>query len=103
MGNIQKWGGPLSQNFISRKLELLKLIVHRMRSLGMLPVLPAFSGNVPYALKKVYPNVTLIEHPAWNGFNESYSTYMLEPTDPLFQDIGSKFMNEVQVNYITDI
>lgn len=95
MGNIQKWGGPLPESFVQKKLALLHQILKRMRNLGMLPVLPAFAGNVPSTLRKIYPNVTLIKHPSWNHFNSTYATFMLEPTNPLFHEIGSTFMKEV--------
>lgn len=52
MGNIRGWGGPLSQNWNSRSLVLQQLILNRMRSLGIIPVLPAFAGHLPRAFKK---------------------------------------------------
>ena len=47
MGNIEKWGGPLSLHWQEEKLMIQKRIVARMRELGMFTVLPAFSGHVP--------------------------------------------------------
>jgi alpha-N-acetylglucosaminidase len=73
MGNIQKWGGPIPLSYSQDKFRILRQIVKRMRSLGMTPILPAFSGNVPESLTKIFPNATIIRHPSWNKFNSSYS------------------------------
>jgi len=100
MGNINKWGGPISIKFLEKKLALAKRVVGRMRDLGMIPVLPCFGGNVPRGLQKVYPSVNLTKYPAWNGFNASYSAYMLDPMHPLFQKIGSLFLIEVHSWYL---
>jgi len=96
MGNIQRWGGPIPQSYIDSKLHLFRKITRRMSNLGMLPVLPAFAGSVPFAIRKIYPNISLIENSSWNKFNKSYSTFLLPPSDPLFKEIGSKFLNEVK-------
>lgn len=97
MGNIQKWGGPISQHFVAEKLKLLHQIVQRMRNFGMLPILPAFSGTVPIALKKYYPNSTFTQHSNWSNFNSTYQPYFLDPTDPLYVDIGQRFVTKASL------
>ena len=52
MGNIDGWGGPLPQTWINNQLVLQKKILARMRSLGMIPVLPGFAGHVPPAITR---------------------------------------------------
>lgn len=52
MGNIQGWGGPLPQTWITKKLILQHQILQRMRDFGMIPVLPGFAGHVPPAFPK---------------------------------------------------
>lgn len=52
MGNIEGWGGPLPQAWITNKLLIQQKILNRMRSLGMIPVLPAFAGHVPMAITR---------------------------------------------------
>ena len=47
MGNLKTWGGPLPDYWLKGQLELQKVILERMRSLGMKPVLPCFPGFVP--------------------------------------------------------
>ncbi|KAF3643275.1 hypothetical protein FXO37_22080 [Capsicum annuum] len=54
-----KWGGPLPQSWLDQQLILQKKILARMYELGMTPVLPAFSGNVPAALKHVFPSAKI--------------------------------------------
>ena len=75
MSNVLKWGGPIPRYYMNRKLGLLKKVVRRMRSLGMTPILPAFSGVVPPGFKAIYPQADVIEHyTSWNNFNTTYST-----------------------------
>lgn len=52
MGNIQGWGGPLPQTWINKKLLLQHKILERMRSLGMVVVLPGFAGHVPSSVTR---------------------------------------------------
>lgn len=47
MGNLDGWGGPLPQSFLDRHESLQKKILFAERSLGMTPILPAFTGHVP--------------------------------------------------------
>ncbi|MFR3852609.1 MAG: alpha-N-acetylglucosaminidase TIM-barrel domain-containing protein [Odoribacter splanchnicus] len=39
-----------------------------MKLLGMKPICPAFAGFVPLALKRLYPDVKIIET-TWAGFH----------------------------------
>ena len=94
MGNLRKWGGPLSRHWHKLQLQLQHRILDRMRSLGMVPVLPAFAGHVPDAVVARYPNSSFSRQ-MWHNFRSNYSgVYLLEPTDPLFQEIGSLFIKE---------
>lgn len=90
MGNIDGIGGPLPKSFMDNQEKLQKQILERERSLGMTPILPAFTGHVPPSFKEKFPNAKLkmIE---WGG---RYHTNLLDPTDPLFQRIGSMFMRD---------
>ena len=57
MGNMAGWMGPLPPSWIDARNQLQQRIVRRMRSLGMRPVLPGFSGLVPPALKaRLFPH-----------------------------------------------
>ena len=104
MGNLRGWGGPLSSSWHRTQVALqvgtralcLQIqpalaqvrILARMRGLGMVPVLPAFAGQVPEAVTRLYPGSSFTRQ-TWLGFNSSYNGgYLLSPLDPLFPRIG---------------
>ncbi|MDP3444764.1 MAG: alpha-N-acetylglucosaminidase TIM-barrel domain-containing protein, partial [Ignavibacteria bacterium] len=59
MGNLDGFLGPLPQAYITHQFELQKKILARERSFGMTPVLPAFAGHVPKAIKLKYPDANI--------------------------------------------
>lgn len=99
MGNINKHDGPLPQSYINKSQILQKKILHRMRELGMNPVVPAFSGYVPEAITKIYPEAKIIRMKPWDGFPPDDGTYMLSPLSKHFKEIGKKFIEEYQKVY----
>ena len=58
MGNLRGFGGPLPSSWKENQLQLQHQILIRMRSLGMIPVLPGFAGHVPSAITRIYPQVS---------------------------------------------
>jgi alpha-N-acetylglucosaminidase len=90
MGNLDAWGGPLPQSFMKGHEELQKKILQRERSLGMTPILPAFTGHVPPSFSKKFPGVH-VKKTSWVGFPE---VSILDPSEPLFTEIGKRFMEE---------
>ncbi len=92
MGNLDGWGGPLPRNLMLKHEALNKQILERQRSLGMKPVLPAFSGHVPPAFKKYFPGAN-IKSVGWNGIFPNIS--IIDPGDSLFVTVGRRFM-EIQ-------
>ncbi|KAL1087306.1 hypothetical protein V6Z11_D08G174100 [Gossypium hirsutum] len=108
MGNLHTWGGPLSKNWLKQQLVLQKKILSRMAELGMTPVLPSFSGNVPAALKTIFPTANITRLGDWNtvdGDPHWCCTYLLNPSDPLFVEIGEAFIKMQIKEYgdVTDI
>ncbi|KAL9226459.1 hypothetical protein vseg_002270 [Gypsophila vaccaria] len=108
MGNLHGWGGPLSQNWLDQQLALQKQILKRLLELGMTPVLPSFSGNVPAALRKVYPSSNITRLGNWNtvsGDPRWCCTFLLDPSDPLFVKLGAAFIKKQIEEYgdMTDI
>jgi alpha-N-acetylglucosaminidase len=99
MGNLDAWGGPLPRSWMERQKELQQKIVKRMRELGMKPVLPAFTGHVPPSFIKYFPNAKLKKTNWGNGFTD---TYILDSEDPLFAEIGRKFLETQTKFYGTD-
>ncbi|PIA33951.1 hypothetical protein AQUCO_03900072v1, partial [Aquilegia coerulea] len=108
MGNLHAWGGPLQQSWLDQQLALQKLILTRIVELGMTPVLPSFSGNVPESLKRIFPSANITRLGDWNTVNGDprwCCTYLLDPSDPLFVEIGDAFIRQQMEEYgdITDI
>ncbi|MEO6284234.1 MAG: alpha-N-acetylglucosaminidase [Dyadobacter sp.] len=99
MGNLDGWGGPLPLTWMESHKTLQQQIVKRERELGMKPVLPAFTGHVPAAFKKKFPKAQLKATNWTNGFGD---TYILDSQDPLFAEIGKKFLDKQTELYGTD-
>ncbi len=91
MGNLQGWGGPVSQALIDRRVELQVKILRRMRALGIQPVLQGFYGIVPTTLKKRYPQARIIDTGKWVEFQRPD---MLVPGDPLFANMAGIWYEE---------
>ncbi len=100
MANIDKWDGPLPQSYIDGQHSLEKQILARERSLGMTPVLCAFAGHVPEALRHIHPEMKISRIPGnWSGFSPEYGTWFLDPLDPQFAQIALKFLQEQEEEY----
>ncbi len=66
MGNLQKHAGPLSQSWLESQFELGKQIVQRMSDIGIIPVLPAFTGFMPRTASKWVKRILIkIYYSAW--------------------------------------
>lgn len=101
MTNIERWGGPLPQQWIDRSMALGKKILKRQRELGMTPVLQGFTGYIPLKLKEIYPNADIQVKPYWLRYFPP-GTAQLDPLDPLFRQMGATFLNEQEKLFGTD-
>jgi len=99
MGNIDKWGGPLPQHWMDTHKELQKKILAQERGMGMTPILPAFTGHVPPAFNKKFPNAKLKKTNWEAGFDD---VYILDAEDSLFEKIGALFLETQTKEYGTD-
>jgi alpha-N-acetylglucosaminidase len=99
MGNLDGWGGPLPYSWMKSHKELQQKILKRERALGMKPVLPAFTGHVPAAFKSKFPNAKLKATNWTNGFAD---TYILDAADPMFAEIGKRFLQKQTALFGTD-
>lgn len=99
MGCMDGWGGPLPQSWIDSHRELQEKILARQRQLGMTPVLQGFTGHVPVAMQKKFPQATFRQLPSWCGFP---GTLFLDPLDPLFREFGKAFVEEQTRLFGTD-
>ena len=91
MGNIHGHDGGLDADWHKNQIELQHKILDRMRALGMKPICPGFAGFVPKAMKRVHPEVELIES-KWSG--GAFNNWMISPQEPLFTEIGTAFIRE---------
>jgi alpha-N-acetylglucosaminidase len=100
MVNIDHWDGPLPQSFIDGQHDLQKQILGRERELGMRPILCAFAGHVPEALKTAQPGVKIERiPPGWGGFPKEFGCWFLSPLDPKFHEIQVKFLQAQKAEY----
>lgn len=102
MMNVDRWLGPLPQDWIDAQAKLQKKIVARERELGMKPVLSAFSGHIPMDMMAICPDAKILPVSLWDGFGEECRTYMLHPDDPLFARIQKDFLEEQSRMFGTD-
>ena len=101
--NIDAWQGPLPVGWLDNQKELQKKIVSRERELNMKPVLPAFSGHIPSALRRVYPHIHATPVTKWGSFNDPRcQCTFLSPMDSLFNVIQKEYLTEQTRLYGTD-
>ncbi len=91
MGNLEGWGGPVTQRMIDERVALQKKILVRMRELGIQPVLQGFFGMVPASLAQKFPTAQLIDQGLWNGFRRPP---ILVSSNPLFTRLAAIYYEE---------
>lgn len=100
MGNLEGWGGPVSDTIIDQQVQLQKNILNRMKELGIEPVMQGFYGMVPNTLKQKYPLSAIIDQGKWAGGFKRPA--MLSPQDSLFQKMATSYYSHIQKLYGTD-
>ena len=80
-------GGPLPDSFVADQMLLNQRIVARQKELGIGSILPAFQGNVPDALRRLYPTAN-ISTDGW-----------LDGLDPLFARISDLVLAELIASF----
>lgn len=90
MGNLsERPDAPMPKAWRERSVRLQHAVLRRMRELGMKPIVPAFGGFVPEGLKRLHPEVRLLEM-SWVGFH----AWFLSPDQPLFREMGKLYVEE---------
>ena len=102
MANIDGWCGPLPREWLRGQTQLQQRIVERERALNMRPVLPAFAGHVPGALRELFPDADIQPLISWAGFDEQHRTYFLNSEDPLYSRIQRMFLEAQTKLFGTD-
>ena len=87
---LQGVGGPLPAWWYGQQQQLNQQNLARMRALGITPILPAFQGNVPPALKQLYPHANISKDD------------FLDALDPLFARIADAYMKQLIAVFGTD-
>lgn len=95
MNNLEGWGGPLPSEWYEQRADLQDKILARMRSLGMQPVFPGYSGMVP---RNVGAKLGLsINDPGrWCGFPRPA---FLSTSDARFDSIADLYYSELTTLY----
>lgn len=91
MGNISGLDSPMPKEWHVDQLALQHKILARMRALGMKPICPGFAGFVPPGLKRIYPDLELVET-KWCGGR--FHNWMVMPDHPVFEKIGTLYIQE---------
>lgn len=101
MGNIEGWGGPISQTMIDQQASLEKKILRRMKELGIQPVMQGFYGMVPTTLKSKM-KVNIIDQGKWVSEGFQRPDFLL-PSDPMFQKMAGVYYTEMKKLYGNDL
>lgn len=96
MGNLEGWGGPVSQAWIDSRAALQKKILARMHELGIEPVLQGFYGMAPRAMIKDFPDAKIYETGLWGEFNRPA---IVNPLDPFFNKLAAVWYDEQKKLY----
>ena len=104
MGNLEGWGGPVSNQLIDQQADLQKKILKRMKELGIEPVLQGFYGMVPHDLNKKegFKDAPVIDQGKW-VFTEFTRPAILVPTSSHFSQVADVYYDEMKKLYGNDI
>ncbi|ALL06091.1 alpha-N-acetylglucosaminidase [Pedobacter sp. PACM 27299] len=100
MGNLQGWGGPVSQRTIDQQVLLQQKIIKRMKQLGMEPVMHGFYGMIPSNLKDKQA-IKVIDQGLWAGGFKRPD--FLLPEDPYFDKVANIYYSEMKKLYGADL
>ena len=100
MGNLEGWGGQVTNAMINRNHQLAKKIMKRMNELGINPIAQGFYGMVPTQLKEK-TEAKIIEQGKWAGGFQRPD--FLNPEDPLFSRMADVYYREMKKAYGSNI
>ena len=98
MGNLNNFDGPLQQDWIDSHRVLQHQILAGMRALGIVPIVPGFSGFVPQGYKRVHPETETFTE-MWHSSQVPHlsKTFILDPRAPhAYRGISAAFFREYQ-------
>ncbi|SHE63476.1 alpha-N-acetylglucosaminidase [Pedobacter caeni] len=100
MGNLEGWGGPVSQQTIDQQVLLQQKIIKRMKQLGIEPVMHGFYGMIPSTLKNKQ-TIKVIDQGLWAGGFKRPD--FLIPEDPYFDKVANTYYSEMKKLYGEDL
>lgn len=100
MGNLEGWGGPVSQDFIDQQAKLQQKILKRMKELEIEPLMHGFYGMIPTTLKTKM-DIKVIEQGKWAGGFQRPDFLLTE--DPAFSKLADIYYNEMKTLYGRDL
>ena len=100
MGNLEGWGGPMSQPMIEKRHRLQVRILERMRQLGIEPVLQGFPGIVPSFFKDRFPDAPVVPQGLWGAFQRPC---ILLPGNETFNRVADLYYRNIKKYYGSDI
>nr|WP_206314266.1 alpha-N-acetylglucosaminidase [Streptomyces coryli] len=86
--NMSGYGGPMSPEGLTQRIELGRKIVQRLRDLGMSPVLPGWFGSVPTDFADRNHGAATIPQGTWNALRRPD---WLDPRTPLFREVAAAY------------
>lgn len=92
MSNLEGSGGPMPMSWIKSHQQLGRQIMDRQHALGMTPIVHGFSGHVPRIFREIYPEAKIDIKGRWAA-SSFIGAAQLDPTDPLFEKIGTVYLN----------
>uniref|UniRef100_A0A1I8MFT2 Alpha-N-acetylglucosaminidase n=1 Tax=Musca domestica TaxID=7370 RepID=A0A1I8MFT2_MUSDO len=103
MGNIRGWAGQMPSTLRKIQMILQRKIIARQRAFGMKVAVPAFSGYIPVAMERIFPNKSFVKASSWNNFSDNYCcSLFIKPFEPLFREISDSFLKKIISTYGTD-
>ena len=101
MGNLSgnTFDGPLGDEWNENQRQLAHYLLDEMKALGMKPILPAFGGFVPKAFSKAGSNPATVGWSWCKPGDRNVPNYRLMPNDPMFVEVGKKFMQRWEEEY----
>ncbi|MBB2147073.1 alpha-N-acetylglucosaminidase [Pedobacter sp. LMG 31464] len=96
MGNLEGWGGPVTQQHINKQVLLEQQILKRMAEVGIEPVMHGFYGMIPTSLKQKL-KIEVVSQGKWAGGFARPD--FLNPSDPQFAQIANIYYDEMRKLY----
>lgn len=96
LGNIEREGGPVTQNIINKQIKLQQKILARLDELHIEPIMQGFCSLVPTNLKKKFPAAHIAEQGKWAGH---IRPVYLQTSDPLFKKYADEWYSVLEKLY----